>query len=89
MPQTNQVEASKSSHTALSQSDKVVETSKDSKDSGSLLWLLLVGLALIGVGIAAPASFLSHFTVFVPLLCRLASHLERECSHTTECHQCD
>jgi NAD(P) transhydrogenase subunit alpha len=65
MPQTNQVEASKSSHSVSLQSDKVVETSKDSKDSGSLLWLILVGLALVGVGIAAPASFLSHFTVFV------------------------
>lgn len=29
------------------------------------LWLLLAGLVLVGVGLAAPASFLSHFTVFV------------------------
>lgn len=66
MAQTNQVEASKHSQGSVSlQSDKVVEVDKDSKDSGSLLWLLLVGLALVGVGIAAPASFLSHFTVFV------------------------
>ena len=38
---------------------------KDSKRQNSLLWLVLVGLALIGVGIGAPPSFLSHFTVFV------------------------
>jgi H+-translocating NAD(P) transhydrogenase subunit alpha len=30
-----------------------------------LLWLPLIGLVLLGVGIVAPASFLSHFTVFV------------------------
>jgi NAD(P) transhydrogenase subunit alpha len=35
-----------------------------SKGKG-LLWLILAGLALTGVGIGAPASFLSHFTVFV------------------------
>jgi NAD(P) transhydrogenase subunit alpha len=29
------------------------------------LWLPLIGLALLGVGVWAPASFLSHFTVFV------------------------
>lgn len=29
------------------------------------LWLLLAGLVLVGVGLIAPASFLSHFTVFV------------------------
>lgn len=32
---------------------------------GSSVWLLLAGMALIGVGWAAPSSFLSHFTVFV------------------------
>jgi H+-translocating NAD(P) transhydrogenase subunit alpha len=30
-----------------------------------LLWPALAGLALVGVGIGAPPSFLSHFTVFV------------------------
>lgn len=31
----------------------------------SLLWPLLAGSALVGIGIGAPPSFLSHFTVFV------------------------
>ncbi|HEY9642125.1 MAG TPA: Re/Si-specific NAD(P)(+) transhydrogenase subunit alpha, partial [Coleofasciculaceae cyanobacterium] len=31
----------------------------------NLFWLPLVGLILLGIGIGAPASFLSHFTVFV------------------------
>jgi NAD(P) transhydrogenase subunit alpha len=30
-----------------------------------LLWLILAGLALVGIGISAPPSFLSHLTVFV------------------------
>ena len=42
-----------------------VEKSKKSNGIGSLFWPLLAGLALVGVGIAAPPSFLSHFTVFV------------------------
>lgn len=33
--------------------------------SGSPVWLLMAGAALLGVGIGAPPSFLSHFTVFV------------------------
>ncbi len=32
---------------------------------GQFLWPGLIGLALVGVGIGAPESFLSHFTVFV------------------------
>jgi H+-translocating NAD(P) transhydrogenase subunit alpha len=35
------------------------------KSNSNLLWMLLVGFALVGIGISAPASFLSHFTVFV------------------------
>lgn len=35
------------------------------KSNGNLLWLLLVGVGLVGIGVNAPASFLSHFTVFV------------------------
>lgn len=39
---------------------------KEEKPKGSgALWLILAGLALLGVGIGAPESFLSHFTVFV------------------------
>lgn len=64
--QPNKVEASKESKGSVSlQSDKAVKVSKESKDSGGLLWLILMAIALVGVGITAPASFLSHFTVFV------------------------
>ncbi len=65
MAQSAQVEASKNSQGSVSlQSDKAVG-SKESKGNGDLLWLLLTGLALVGIGIGAPESFLSHFTVFV------------------------
>ncbi|HEY9846897.1 MAG TPA: Re/Si-specific NAD(P)(+) transhydrogenase subunit alpha [Candidatus Caenarcaniphilales bacterium] len=51
------------------QATAVVGTSlkpTDTQNNNSmLLWLLLAGLALFGVGVAAPPSFLSHFTVFV------------------------
>ena len=30
-----------------------------------LVWPILIGIALIGIGVGAPESFLSHFTVFV------------------------
>jgi NAD(P) transhydrogenase subunit alpha len=36
-----------------------------SQGAGGLLWLVLAGLALVGIGIGAPPSFLSHLTVFV------------------------
>lgn len=36
-----------------------------SSTSGDLLWLVLAGVALMGIGIGAPPSFLSHLTVFV------------------------
>lgn len=35
------------------------------KSSGGLLWTILAALALLGLGVAAPPSFLSHFTVFI------------------------
>jgi len=73
MPQTNQVEASKSSHSVSLQSDKVVETSKDSKDSGSLLWLLLVGLARVLVLLHLLRSCLTSLCLSQPALW-LASH---------------
>ena len=40
------------------------EEPKKQGNSG-LFWLWLAGLALLGIGIGAPSSFLSHFTVFV------------------------
>jgi H+-translocating NAD(P) transhydrogenase subunit alpha len=41
-------------------------TAEVEKKSGSgMVWLIVAGLALLGVGIGAPTSFLSHFTVFV------------------------
>jgi NAD(P) transhydrogenase subunit alpha len=42
-----------------------VTTPAKSKSSTGLLWPLLIGAALVGVGIGAPPSFLSHLTVFV------------------------
>jgi NAD(P) transhydrogenase subunit alpha len=38
---------------------------RSSKGGSNFLWLLLVGLALLGIGINAPSEFLSHFIVFV------------------------
>ncbi len=42
-----------------------VEPAKPAKKSSGLLWPLLIGSALIGMGAYAPPSFLSHLTVFV------------------------
>ncbi|AOY82101.2 Re/Si-specific NAD(P)(+) transhydrogenase subunit alpha [Moorena producens JHB] len=50
--------------TAATQEESVPETKK-SKGIMGLLWPVLVGLALVGLGIGAPPSFLSHFTVFI------------------------
>ena len=41
------------------------EQSGLSKGVLNLLWPVLAGLALLGVGVGAPPSFLSHFTVFI------------------------
>lgn len=46
-------------------SAKANAETKQSKGTSSLLWPALAALALIGVGVGAPSSFLSHFTVFV------------------------
>ncbi|BAY64690.1 NAD(P) transhydrogenase subunit alpha [Calothrix brevissima NIES-22] len=35
------------------------------KGGSNVIWLLLVGVALVGIGISAPPEFLSHFIVFV------------------------
>ncbi|HEY9768431.1 MAG TPA: Re/Si-specific NAD(P)(+) transhydrogenase subunit alpha [Coleofasciculaceae cyanobacterium] len=40
-------------------------TQKEQKSSSGVVWVILAGLALLGIGIGAPTSFLSHFTVFV------------------------
>jgi NAD(P) transhydrogenase subunit alpha len=42
-----------------------VATVKPTNNLGSVLLPVLVGSALIGIGVGAPPSFLSHFTVFV------------------------
>lgn len=42
-----------------------VSTEKTPKKSNGLVWVVLAALALIGIGVGAPASFLSHLTVFV------------------------
>ncbi len=44
---------------------KTAEVQAEKKSGNGVLWLILAGLALLGVGIGAPTSFLSHFTVFV------------------------
>jgi H+-translocating NAD(P) transhydrogenase subunit alpha len=43
----------------------VAEAAKPAKKSSGILWPLLIGSALIGMGVSAPPSFLSHLTVFV------------------------
>ena len=54
------------SHSTLSQfATPASSPERTESSSHDLLWLLMAGLALLGVGIAAPASFLSHCTVFV------------------------
>jgi NAD(P) transhydrogenase subunit alpha len=42
-----------------------LSSEKASKKSSGLIWVLLAALALVGIGIGAPSSFLSHLTVFV------------------------
>jgi len=50
---------------AVTQETAEAEASKESKGIGDWLWMVLVGFALVGIGIGAPPSFLSHLTVFV------------------------
>ncbi len=38
---------------------------RDSEGNTNPLWLILAGLALVGIGLVAPSSTLSHFTVFM------------------------
>ncbi len=42
-----------------------VKEAKTSRGIAGLIWLVVAGLALVGIGVGAPSSFLSHFTVFV------------------------
>jgi NAD(P) transhydrogenase subunit alpha len=42
-----------------------VKSAKSAKVNTGLLWLILAGSALVGIGAVVPPSFLSHFTVFV------------------------
>ena len=43
----------------------ITPVTPEKKKSSGLLWVIVAGLALLGIGIGAPTSFLSHFTVFV------------------------
>lgn len=43
----------------------VKEPAKDTSSKNSGLWIALAALALLGIGLGAPTSFLSHLTVFV------------------------
>ena len=45
--------------------EPVAAAVKKEEKKGSPLWLLVTGAVLVGIGIGAPANFLSHFTVFV------------------------
>ena len=38
---------------------------KETKKGGGVLWMILGAIALLSIGLGAPESFLSHFTVFV------------------------
>jgi H+-translocating NAD(P) transhydrogenase subunit alpha len=40
-------------------------TEKSSNGLGGWIWMVLAASALVGMGVAAPPSFLSHFTVFI------------------------
>ncbi|MCS6812726.1 MAG: proton-translocating transhydrogenase family protein [Cyanobacteria bacterium] len=40
-------------------------TATEPQANGDLIWLVLAGIALTAIGLVAPSSFLSHFTVFV------------------------
>jgi NAD(P) transhydrogenase subunit alpha len=42
---------------------KPKETKK--KEGNNLVWIIIAALALVGIGVGAPSSLLSHFTVFV------------------------
>ncbi|MDJ0647591.1 MAG: Re/Si-specific NAD(P)(+) transhydrogenase subunit alpha [Xenococcaceae cyanobacterium MO_188.B19] len=43
----------------------IPETKEAKKSNSGLAWILLAVGALVGIGVGAPESFLSHFTVFI------------------------
>ncbi|MDJ0747003.1 MAG: Re/Si-specific NAD(P)(+) transhydrogenase subunit alpha [Xenococcaceae cyanobacterium MO_167.B27] len=43
----------------------ITEQKEEKKSNSGLAWILLATVALVGIGVGAPESFLSHFTVFV------------------------
>ncbi|BAZ38636.1 NAD(P) transhydrogenase subunit alpha [Calothrix sp. NIES-4101] len=55
----------KQNHTQTIVTASAPVTATSTKSSNDLLWVFVAAFALIGIGISAPASFLSHFTVFV------------------------
>ncbi len=67
-PASTQLIAATTTTTATQLLSAVAEDAPSETTTGQntdLLWLALVGVALVGVGWVAPSSFLSHFTVFV------------------------
>jgi NAD(P) transhydrogenase subunit alpha len=61
---SNPSPASASNQKSAAVKNIAAETKKQGSGQG-LFWAILAGLALVGIGVGAPSSFLSHFTVFV------------------------
>jgi NAD(P) transhydrogenase subunit alpha len=63
------LETSTPAPTATQQDEATVQTATQTAQAASVLkqlvWPVLIGLALVGIGVSAPESFISHFTVFV------------------------
>lgn len=60
--------ASKPAQVAAAENKSIAKTTNgghESEGNTNPLWLLLTGVALVGIGLVAPASTLSHFTVFM------------------------
>ncbi len=55
----------RSTASVIAQTSNQGTTHHETESSISPLWLTLAGLALLGIGFAAPASKLGHFTVFM------------------------